>query len=95
MPTLPQRIAAIEQRRRDAMQAAPIVAGSRLDPAEASRRYCEFMNPVWVPTADEVLRSEQWNRLTAQEATNVYLASFSNPRFDTYKAVAQILEGRP
>jgi hypothetical protein len=95
MPTLPQRIAAIEQRQRDAMQAALIAAGSRSDPAEASRRYAEFMNPVWVPTADEVRRSERWNRLTAQEATNVYLATINDPRFDTDKAVARILEGRP
>ena len=95
MPTLPQRIAAIEQRRHDTMHAALKSVGIQSDPAEAERVYRDFIGEAAVPTADDSQRRHPWGRLSPEQAKNVYLAFASNPHFDIEKAVALILEGRP
>ena len=96
MRRLPQRIAAIEERQRDAMRAALISNGIQTNPAEAARVYRDFISEASVPTVDDTQRRHRWaSRLTPEQAKTVYLAFASNPRFDTEKAVAQILEGRP
>ncbi len=96
MPNLDQRIAALEKRRQDAeRELGAGIRPSSNDPAEAARLYTEIMVGFpWVPTAEEVRRNDQWHLMTAQEATQVYLAMMNDPHFDVGRTVDKIVAGR-
>jgi hypothetical protein len=95
MADLKGRLTVLEKRRRDEQREfRTSTEGSELGPEQAAAAYRQIMIPVWVPTAEEVRKSEQWNLLTATEASNLYSRLVSEPRFDIDRAVAKMVAGR-
>lgn len=95
MADLKGRITALELRRRQEQSAHRLgMSKANLDPAQAAEAYEQIMNPHWVPTAEEVQRSNQWSLLTAIEASTLYSEYIRDPAFDVNRAVAETVQGR-
>lgn len=92
MADLQKRIAALEATQRPRTWSRVHHAEGTAE--EAAAAYEAFLNPMWVPTAEEALKRDQWALLTDVEAAMLYAEFINDPHFDVNRAVCQIVEGR-
>lgn len=92
MADLLKRIAALEEIQRPLTWSRAHHAEPTAEEAEDA--YRQIVDPVWVPTAEELLMRERWALLTGVEAAKLYSEFIKDPEFDVDRAVCQVVEGR-